>query len=566
MLNSFHSSNSFMNVVLQKASSFWFWAYTATAVFGGVIVWIFGHRGINFFDHSAVFDGGWRILQGQIIYRDFYVPFGPIVYFIQSLFFRMAGVDFSSMVLAAAVLNVVAIVCVMWLVRRLFPDPIHHPTAIAAGLTTAVWFQAPFGTLWFDQASFFFNLIALVLVVEAVFRSERTAVYLRVAAGCSLVISILSKQSGGVLLPGPLGVVLLTSLPVRRKTFVALLQVLAGVVISASLFALWLWEFSSLTGFWQSVVVMSRVLSRSRFGFVSSVTDLIWLRKTRLYAPLVACAVFALSRRLFARANSALIVWIVLSYTFVQNLFASITFRTSLNSLGYLGLIDGLAFGLFSEVFWQRKQPGERPLLYWSKATIPLFSTAFLFYLPISNGWINSATRGSVQPACQGACYDPETRFIERLHVRGASRVIWPEPKVQGGICNCGMCNCGQVVSRKDFEDLNSWLDDDGRNFFVLSTSTLLYGLHQRVSPQPWIYLVSDNSFRLSDVAQVDNAIVESLKKNNVRVVVWEKPSLDGDNEQLLKDMPNLQAWLRNQFQKQREFGPYEVWTLFTGL
>ena len=137
-------------------------------------MWVVGHRGIYLYDQSGVFDGAWRMLQGQVLYRDFYAPYGPVVFWIQSLFFRLAGVDFSSMVLSAAVINSVAIVCVIWLVRRLFPKPLHRPTAIGAGLLTAVWFQAPFGTLWFEQTSFCFNLVAMVLLVETGFWSERT--------------------------------------------------------------------------------------------------------------------------------------------------------------------------------------------------------------------------------------------------------------------------------------------------------------------------------------------------------------------------------------------------------
>jgi 4-amino-4-deoxy-L-arabinose transferase-like glycosyltransferase len=214
-----------MNPLFRRALSFWFWAYLSTATLGAIIVWVVGHRGIYLFDQSGVFDGAWRMVQGQVLYRDFYAPYGPIVFWIQSLFFRLAGVDFSSMVLSAAVINSVAIVCVIWLIRRLFPNPLHRPTAIAAGLLTAVWFQAPFGTLWFEQTSFCFNLVAMVLLVETGFWSERTAVYLRVAAGCSLAISVLSKQSAGVvLLPVPLGVVVITCLTGRRQILGPLLQ------------------------------------------------------------------------------------------------------------------------------------------------------------------------------------------------------------------------------------------------------------------------------------------------------------------------------------------------------
>ena len=72
----------------------WVSAYALTAIIGALVVWNVGHRGIYLYDQSAVFDGAWRILQGQVLYRDFFTPYGPIVFFIQSLFFRLFGVDF----------------------------------------------------------------------------------------------------------------------------------------------------------------------------------------------------------------------------------------------------------------------------------------------------------------------------------------------------------------------------------------------------------------------------------------------------------------------------------------
>ena len=81
-------------------------------------MWIVGHRGIYLYDESTVFDGGWRILQGQVMYRDFFAPYGPVVFWLQSQFFRLMGVTFSSMVMAGGVVNAIAVACVIWILRH----------------------------------------------------------------------------------------------------------------------------------------------------------------------------------------------------------------------------------------------------------------------------------------------------------------------------------------------------------------------------------------------------------------------------------------------------------------
>ena len=65
------------------------WIYLGIAAFAGAIVWDVGHRGIYLFDQSGVFDGGWRVLQGQVMYRDFRAPYGPVVFWLQALFWQV---------------------------------------------------------------------------------------------------------------------------------------------------------------------------------------------------------------------------------------------------------------------------------------------------------------------------------------------------------------------------------------------------------------------------------------------------------------------------------------------
>jgi 4-amino-4-deoxy-L-arabinose transferase-like glycosyltransferase len=97
-------------------------------------------------------------------YRDFVSAFPPLPFAIQALFFHLMGVDFAAMVLAGAISNAIAALCVVWLVQRFVPD--QRAIALIAGLLTAVWFQAPFGTFWFEQTAFCFNLLALILLLK----------------------------------------------------------------------------------------------------------------------------------------------------------------------------------------------------------------------------------------------------------------------------------------------------------------------------------------------------------------------------------------------------------------
>ena len=528
-------------------SRLWIAAYILTGTFAVIAVWIVGHRGIFFFDQSGVFDGGWRLVQGQVIYRDFYVPYGPVIFLIQSIFFRIFGVDFSSMVLAAAAVNCAAVLVVMWIVRLLLTDPDQRPTAVAAGLLTAVWFQTPTGTLWFEQVGFLFNLLALAFALKAKAGDKRAA-YFRIATGVCLVISILSKQTAGfIFIPVVFGAAVIECLPDWRRAFQACLQIVIGMLTLSVAFIAWLWLFSSPAGFWQSVVVMSRFLGANRASLIHKPTDLIWLKQTErfVYRALILLGISVAMRRGFSIRNGALITWIILSYAFLQNLFAALTRNDAENEIGYLGLINGLAFGFFYEVFFKGKLPGKHPIVRWAGVFLTLAVAYGMFGGFARSGWGYSMERVVLQ-------FPSDARFTEQVHVKGASRLRWGEPTMIDDTTN---------LSRKDFEDLNTWLDQANANFFVFPDSTLLYGLHKKVSPQPWVYFMPQHSFLLSDLAHVDETIQKSLEKNHVTVVVLEKTSW-GETRKHLDEMPKLRGWIDNNFEKTKEFGLYEVWTL----
>src|SRR4051812_20171909 len=88
-------------------------ALAALAAFAFVFVWRVGHRGLFMLDESIVFDGAWRVHQGQVPYRDFVMPFGPMTFWLQGLMFRCFGVDFSTLVLSAALFSVIATLVVV---------------------------------------------------------------------------------------------------------------------------------------------------------------------------------------------------------------------------------------------------------------------------------------------------------------------------------------------------------------------------------------------------------------------------------------------------------------------
>jgi hypothetical protein len=192
-----------------------------------------GRMGLMPLDQSIVFDGGWRLLNGQVPFRDFTTPAGLVPMALQAVFFRCFGVSWFVYCLHAAVFNGLFCVLAFRLLLRL-----EAGTAAAAfyALLSGVVFYPPFGVPYLDQHAFFFSLAAIVAAVEALTAPRGSYRTLALAAiPWLLALAYLSKQIPSVLIL-PLAL-LLPILLGREHRGAALRTVLLSTTVLAALLA-----------------------------------------------------------------------------------------------------------------------------------------------------------------------------------------------------------------------------------------------------------------------------------------------------------------------------------------
>lgn len=122
----------------------------------------YGRVGFMPLDHSVVFDGGWRILCGQVPFRDFTFPYGLVTYLMQAFFFKVLGVNWFAYCLHAALLNGLFCLSVFSILRLLRAT---FFIAYFYALLSALLFYPPVGCPFMDNHAFFFSLIALNLAI-----------------------------------------------------------------------------------------------------------------------------------------------------------------------------------------------------------------------------------------------------------------------------------------------------------------------------------------------------------------------------------------------------------------
>jgi hypothetical protein len=198
-------------------------------------------------------------------------------------------------------------------------------------------------------------------------------------------------------------------------------------------------------------------------------------------------------------------------------------------------------------VFWNANAAGIAATRQTARKVLYGYVGSLLLGVPLHDGLVHSWNRAVQQ-------FGAGTTFDQPVNVTGMAGLKWGEPTIMNPFSR-------QRLERSDFEELNGWLSRTGRNFFVFPDATILYGLHRRVSPQPWLYFSPGHSFLVSEFPHVDATVIDSLQRNHVEIIVLEKASWLG-NEKLLAAMPRLHRWIEADFQKFRTFGIFEVWTM----
>jgi hypothetical protein len=522
-----------------------------------------GERGFYAFDQSIVFDGSYRILSGQVPYRDFVLPFGPVVFWIQAVFFRLFGVSYFSYLIGAAVINVVATLCAILLIRLLFPR--SRWLSYVAGVLTAIWFYPPFGTPWVDQTAYFFSLLALMVLTKAIIIEREhprrgTAFY--ALCGMLAFLAFISKQNVGVfILPLYLLLPAAVYLP-DVKAFLRRLGVFAaGICVSMAAFLAWLYSSSDVDTFRRYFIEVPSALGRERLSaFIENGLGLV-----RPYfggrGPIsvnivtllsLAIGVFAAVRARRAwRADGSrrrmmlcvISVWCVV----FQHLFLNTTLNQPENGFGFIGIICAAGFGLALEMtgLGELRKPRSGKIDAPRSRRIRLAAMAAVIVLTAYASF--SGIRASMTRKVQDIFQD--ARFKHPMPVEKLKPLRWGLPTRMGAF----------EISEEEVVNLYRFLRSRNERFFIFPDFTLFYGLLDVPSPQPVLWFHEGVTYSGSGNNALDSRVTQELAGNDVRIFIIERVSWFNTGRRL-DDFPQLKSYLRAEFGKIGEIGTFIVY------
>lgn len=153
----------------------------------------FGRTGFYYHDLSIVWDGAWRVLNGQIPNVHFASPHGFTAIYQQALLFGIFGVSYDTYLLHGVLLNTAAVFTAWHVLRK-----VGLIEALVGSLITSMWFFLPAAAPYVDNIAFFWALVALALIFRGAQLEGPGSVSL-ILGGMAMGLSVLTKQNIGAL-------------------------------------------------------------------------------------------------------------------------------------------------------------------------------------------------------------------------------------------------------------------------------------------------------------------------------------------------------------------------------
>ena len=172
------------NILFNKKNFF----ITFLFLFSLLINQYYGNKGIFPADSFAHFDTGFRILLGEYPFKDYWVVSGPLVDYLQAIFFYFFGVNWQSYVFHASLINAILTLSTFFVLRN-FNLNIYY--SFVYSLFFSVLAYPTSGTPFVDHHSAFFSLLGIYSLILGI-KTEKKIYWILLPV--FFVFGFLSKQ------------------------------------------------------------------------------------------------------------------------------------------------------------------------------------------------------------------------------------------------------------------------------------------------------------------------------------------------------------------------------------
>ncbi len=469
-----------------------------------------GSLGCFVFDQSIIFDGAWRILCGQIPFKDFISPVGPVPFYMQAAFFKVFGITHFAYRIHAAIINAVVSGLVMLYLSWILPG--RRWLWVMAGLLTAIWYYAPLGTPWYSQTSVFFGVLGLGFVLST--RYFKNPFLLRSrwaqvvgpafwAAPC-MVLSFLTKQnSGAMFLLMPL--ILFWIPPRKSDPWVNTAAYIFGLLVSVAAVAGSIHYFASFELFWNHMFALpwSTLFVRLAYKKYISKTMLFHVPFTLLVLSFLFWKIIRKIKHIQYSDTGFLAFLFFGGFLFHLGMITTSTSDAFIN-IPFIGILFALAFQMIDQ--WALQSAPDQNTRKWL--------------------WIRSSQMALVVLFC-GLGISMIASY--RLKGHEAGQRLLP-PIASGPLKGLRWNEPSSMITLKNLQDILQFMQATREPVYLTNGFTMLYGMtgHQSIDPFLWYHqgLSFPDSYS-AEMESLDRQTLQRIIKLNPKYMVFAQYSLD---------------------------------------
>jgi len=229
-------------------------------IFSLLINQYYGNQGIFPPDSFAHFDSGYRVLNGEYPFKDFWLVSGPFGDYLQAVLFYFFGVNWQTYVLHASFINTILTI-VTFAVLRSFKLNIYY--SFVYSILFSILAYPSSGTPFVDHSSALFSLLGIYFLILAI-KNEKKIYW--ILFPIFLGLSFLSKLvPASYVIISTLFVLIYFSV-VKKKYYWIQYSFLSSIIFIFSLLIIGYFQGISLASFFEQYIFFPQTIGEQRFN------------------------------------------------------------------------------------------------------------------------------------------------------------------------------------------------------------------------------------------------------------------------------------------------------------
>jgi hypothetical protein len=479
---------------------------SAIAVVAAAFTFWTGSVGIMPLDQSIIFDGGWRVLSGQVPWIDFHTPSGTVPILLQAVLFKLLDVSWTTYVLHAAVTNILYAYFVYALLHKLFHWNI---LAFYFAVLSAFFMYPPMGTPFMDQHAMILTFCVLGLFLwGALADASKSRAFAWFLMPIVAVLAFHSKQipSGpAILFIGAAATYLLIRRPEHyREAYIAALAG-SALVLPVLLVIIYLTGGFDRYFFWHFEMPMAQASARAAVS--TTRLAVVWGLSVASALPILIG--LYLSLRFGTNGARGLVVMPVAAVTIglliLSASLAAITMNAPIIALAYFPAEIALCYYLLSKKR-RAKFPETTQNLYSFRALLLTLSALAALYsvLPVSKRLMNEFHDTDLSASISAETIHPQLAGLQ-----------WITPR--------WLDQYGNERTPSAYRALVDEIATRPGNFMLVGDASILYGVTGKPSvlPSLWFHEGLSIPYEPSPArAAFEVKLTRSLARNDVQYVI----------------------------------------------